>query len=254
MKNQIRFIGITLLCVGLLSASVPYAAASNPYYSNLKKWNYVLYQVTDYNETAGLSYFTDTNQSFTVITNRNSHVLYEFQYLGGKGPSPYDPNKLQAYGNLYFGNLTRQNSTMYEFASNLALSIYPWFPGFLTSVNWTRETQLAKTGASTLVGTVQVSNTTETFFGTSMPVIMFDFKQNNHFQNTNLTYSLKTGSLLSASTVVGYYKLQLTALSTDIATASISIPFTPLQIVASLTSLCISSILLAKRRRTGDLL
>ncbi len=250
MKTRIRFIGIALLCVGLLSAGIPQSVATNPYYTNLKKWNYVLYQVTDYNQSAPLSYFTDTNQSFSVIASRNSYILYEFQYVGGKGPSPYDTNKIQAYGNLYFGNLTRSNATMFEIASNLALSIYPWFPGFLTSVNWTRETQLAQTGKATLMGTLQVSNTTETFFGIPLPVIVYDFKQSNHFQTTTLTYSLKTGALLSANTVAGNYKLQITALSTDISMASILTPLTPLQIVASIASLSIASILFASRRKT----
>lgn len=245
MKTPIRLLGVVLLCAALLSVSVPQSSASTPYYSSLKKWNYLLYQVNDYNQSAGLSYFTDTNQSFNVIANRNSHILYEFQYVGGKGPSPYDPNKIQAYGNLYFGNLTRSNATMYEIGSNLALSIYPWFPGFLTSANWTRETQLAQTGKTTLGGTLQISNKTETFFGISIPVIEYNFKQTNHFQNTILTYSLQTGALLSANTVAGNYKLVVTALSTDISIIGIPTPITPIQILASITVLTI----LAKPRR-----
>jgi hypothetical protein len=250
MKTRIRFLGTVLLCAGLLGSAMPQSiTASNPYYSNLKKWNYILYQVNDYNQTTGLSYFTDTNQSITVTANRNSHILYEFQYVGGKGPSPYDPNNIQAYGNLYFGNLTRSNATMYEIASNLALSIYPWFPGFLTSANWTRETQLAQTGKATLGGTLQINNKTETFFGIPISVIEYDFKQTNHFQNTTLTYSLQTGSLLSANTVAGNYKLQVTALSTDISTQGISTPFTPLQMLASLASITVVTVLATRRRK-----
>jgi hypothetical protein len=251
MKTRIRFLGIVLLCAGLLSAAMPQSTnASNPYYSNLKKWNYILYQVNDYNQTAGLSYFTDTNQSFTIIAHTNSHILYEYLSIGGKGPSPYDPNNIQAYGNFYFGNLTRSNVTMYEIASNLALSIYPWFPGFLTSVNWTRETQQAQAGRATLGGTLQMNNKTENFFGISIPVIEYDFKQTNHFQNTNLTYSLQTGALLSANTIAGNYKLQITALSTDISVQGIySSPITPLQILASLASLTAVTILATRRRK-----
>ena len=250
MKNRARFIGITVLCLGLLTAIVPRLVAGNLYYSNLNKWNYIFYQVLDYNETAGLSYFTDYSQSLTVMANRNSHILYEFQSIAGKGPSPYDPNKIQAYGNLYFGNLTRRNATMYEIASNLALSIYPWFPGFLTSVNWTRETQLAQTGANTLMGTLTVTNITQSSFGTPIPAIRFDFKQNNYFQNTTLVYALATGALLSADAVVGNYKLKITALSSNITTASLPTPLTPIQIIASLDTLSIALILATRHRKT----
>lgn len=249
MKTRIRFTGVVLLCLSLLTASMAQSSASNPYYSNLKKWNYILYQVNAYNETAGLSYFTDNGQSLTVIANRSSHILYEFLYVGGKGSSPYDTNNIQAYGNLYFGNLTRSNATMYEIASNLALSIYPWFPGFLTSANWTHETQEAQTGSSTLGGTLQKTNKTETFFDIPMQVIEYDFKQTNHFQNTTLTYNLQTGVLLSANTIAGNYKLQITALSTDILTSGIPTPFTPLQILASLALASVASILVVRRRR-----
>ncbi len=249
MKNRARVIGMILLCVGLLSAGVPYSAGSNPYYNNLKKWNYILYQVLDYNETALLSYFTDTNQIINVSANRNSHAVFEFQYIGGKGPSPYDPNQIQAYGNLYFGNLTRRNATMYEIASNLALSIYPWFPGFLTSVNWTHEAQLAQNGSNTLVGTLTVTNITQSSSGTSLPAIEFDFKQKNRFQNTTLVYSSATGGLLFANTVAGSYKLEITALSSDLTAGNLPTPLTPIQVIASVSTLSIVSILTNKRRK-----
>ncbi len=239
--------GTAILCLGLLSAGVPQAAASNSYYTKLQKWNYILYQVLDYNETAGLSYYSDTNQIFTVTANWNSHALFEFQYIGGKGPSPYDPNKVQAYGNLYFGNLTRRNATMYEIASNLALSIYPWFPGFLTSVNWTHETQLAQNGTNTLMGTLSVSNITQSSFGTSVPAIMFDFKQKNHFQNTTLVYALATGALLFARTVAGSYKLEIAAQSSDIGTGSMPTLITPLQILTAILPLAVAVALFSQR-------
>jgi hypothetical protein len=211
MIRQTRFAGLTIICLCLFSSSLAHSLASTTYYSSLKKWNYILYQVDNYNEASGLSYFTDTGQIFTVTSNRNSHALFEFQYIGGKGPSAYDPNKIQAYGNLFLGNLTRHNATMYEMASNLALSIYPWFPGFLTGVNWTRETQMAQNGSSILMGNLHVSNVAQSVFNISVPAIKFDFKQNNHFQNTTLVYALATGALLYAITVAGSYKLTITA-------------------------------------------
>ncbi len=234
-------------------------AAGNGYYPNLSKWNYVLYHVTDFNQTASVAWFTDTGQAFKWRANVSSHVLYEFQFVGGKGPSPYDPNKIQAWGNIYIGNLTRQHVTMYEIASNLALSIYPWYPGFLTGVNWTSQKQQAQNGTNTLVGTLTVTNGTGTYFGRVLKTITFDFKQKSKFQNTTLTYDMTTGALVYGKASAGNYRLELVAIDSDFIASSTATSLSPMQILAITLSVTVGLIVINKRvdrtkqiRNTGN--
>ncbi|MHA1266994.1 MAG: hypothetical protein ACTSRS_17280 [Candidatus Helarchaeota archaeon] len=104
-------------------------------------------------------------------------------------------------GNFQIGNLTLQGVNDSDIASALALSIWPWFPGLISHLNWSKVIAAAR-AANTgwMQGNLTVVEYSE--------FILFSYQQNQTAgQNTTLVYDLKTGLLMSAYTAYGNYYL-----------------------------------------------
>jgi len=106
-------------------------------------------------------------------------------------------------GKFIFGNMTLTLVNDSDIASALTLSIWPWFPGLISHLNWSQvivEAKAANTGF--MQGNLTIVEYTR--------FILFSYQQNKTSgQNTTLIYDLNTGILMSGYTAFGDYYLGL---------------------------------------------
>ncbi|QEE14902.1 hypothetical protein DSAG12_00723 [Promethearchaeum syntrophicum] len=101
-------------------------------------------------------------------------------------------------------NCTLTNKSNNAIAETLILSIYPWYPGILTTVNWTYHDETAESSASSelMEGTLNISSTNG--FRT------YNYVQNSGAQKTILVYNETSGFLDNWNTSFGNYYLEAT--------------------------------------------
>ena len=129
-------------------------------------------------------------------------------------------------GKFSFGNVTDFQTDNSELSLQFAISVYPWYPGFVTSPsNWTYQKEEAKNAADLLQGQINITEglaNASNMFRTSY---QFDFKQDLSVgnQNTTLIYDKDTGVLLYAySEFQGsvLYKIELELVSSSLILSS----------------------------------
>ncbi|MHA1226492.1 MAG: hypothetical protein ACTSR2_08710 [Candidatus Hodarchaeales archaeon] len=154
--------------------------------------------------------------STSFIAQNGSLISYNMSY--------YDPSNFThpSSGIISIGNLTTW-TTNNKTAEVLALSIWGWFPGLVTSTNWTLQRQVAESAASGLYtsGTLNVKELSYTSNSHVFSAIQFTYSQSPDLgnQNTTLIYDKDTGLLLEGFTELQfshYYVLGLKLESSDL--------------------------------------
>jgi len=130
-------------------------------------------------------------------------------------------------GIIEIGNHTTQ-TTNNKTGEVLALSIWGWFPGLITSSgDWTLQKQVAQDAAQGqwTKGNLEIHELTYNYTGLLRQAINFSYQQNSTLgnQNTTVIYDMDTGVLLEGFTEIQfteYYVLQLKLEYSDLITES----------------------------------
>jgi hypothetical protein len=113
----------------------------------------------------------------------NQHIIFGIHHLADS----------EVHGIFTIGNLTLPTNDS-RIAAELAFSIWPWFPGFISHLAWATVDQRASDAASgLLVGELEILTTT-----TTKTYIYHQTIPGN--QNTTLIYDKQTGILLEGYT------------------------------------------------------
>ncbi|MHA1973473.1 MAG: hypothetical protein ACTSW1_10795 [Candidatus Hodarchaeales archaeon] len=154
----------------------------------------------------------------SFVAQNGSLISYNMSY--------YDPTNFThpSSGIISIGNLTTL-TTNNKTAEVLVLSVWGWFPGLVTSINWTLQRQVASSAAQGLYtsGTLDIKELSYPLGGHVFSAIQFDYKQSPDLgnQNTTLIYDKDTGLLLEGFTELffsHYYVLHLRLESSDLVT------------------------------------
>lgn len=162
------------------------------------------------------------SQGKYVNATKNSDVTYN---ITSSQNNMTDPNS----GYFSIGNVTNIKTDNADLASTFTLSIYPWYPGFVTNpTNWTENEDLATQAAAGtyLQGSLYISNNqTYNLYGYLRSAVEFSYVQNATLgnQNTTLMYDKATGVLLYAKSEIFFsslYKIELALKSSTLIKAS----------------------------------
>jgi hypothetical protein len=141
----------------------------------------------------------------------------------------YDPTNFThpSLGEIKIGNLSTQ-TTNNNTGEVLALSIWGWFPGLITSSSdWElqKETALKAAQGEGTLGTLDIQEFTFNYSGISRSAIEFNYFQDPSVgnQNSTLIYDKETGVLLEGYTELQFfslYKLRLRLVYSDLISES----------------------------------
>ena len=210
------------------------------------------WQLTNWNTARPLEWYTSSYAFVANVTaNINSTIEYDIT----------SQNSTLNTGNLTLGNLTNFQTNSLAIASNLVLSIYPWYPALVTDTNWTQQTIDAKNAANDIYtqGNLKITNVTfktgaDNFY---RKAIEFQYNENKSLgnQNTTLIYDIGSGVLLygnssikfSSLFVVTLNLLNIKLITVSNTTASTSTPF--YIIIPFIVIFLITSIIRIRKRR-----
>ena len=174
------------------------------------------WQLSDWNAAYPVEWY---NSSYAFVANVTADINSTVEY------AVTSQNTTLNTGNLTLGNLTDLQTNSLAIASNLVLSIYPWYPGLVTETNWTQQTIDARNAANGMYtqGSLNITNVTyragtDNFY---RKAIEFQYTENKSLgnQNTTLIYDSASGVLLYGSSAVEFSTLIIITLNLDNSTS-----------------------------------
>jgi hypothetical protein len=207
-----------------------------------------------YTIQASMNYTNSLSQWEIIAWNEDEPVAWEWPslYFTVKTGSiinytlsSYDSGNFThpSSGTIEIGNLTTQ-TTNNKTGEVLALSIWGWFPGLITSSNdWADQKQAAQEVAQEewYLGSLQIQDSTYNYTGLMRQAINFSYQQDPSVgnQNTSLTYDKNTGVLLEGYTEFKFeapYFLKLKLIYSDLILPD-DVNLTPLTITVNLITI-----------------
>ncbi|MFX0185292.1 MAG: hypothetical protein ACFE95_19595 [Candidatus Hodarchaeota archaeon] len=211
-----KYIFVTLQTIFLISILISIIPIQGkPIDSNLvSRW-----EIQEWNNDAAVFWWDPPVTTSYFIASTGSYINYTLD--------SYDPTNFThpSTGKIEIGNLT-VHTTNNKSGEVLALSIYGWFPGLITSASdWNYQIQVAEEVAQGewTLGNLSTNEFKYNYSGFHRRAINFSYCQDPSVgnQNTTLIYDKETGVLLEGSTeFLDSYILRLKLVYSDLISGS----------------------------------